>query len=106
MPNDLNGGTGRLRNIQDDPFAVRANRETTAGELLFSYDPTPGTWMYEWDNDRAEDAKFAFNLGFVFPSSPNSARCRGWILSKSYFFCLSECGPCTRFMGSTFSNCI
>ena len=35
MPNDLNGGTGRLRNVQDDPFAVRANRETTAGELLF-----------------------------------------------------------------------
>ena len=55
MPNDMNGGTGRLRNIQDDPFAVRSNRETTAGELLLSYDPTPGTWMYEWDNDRAED---------------------------------------------------
>jgi hypothetical protein len=22
--------------------------------------------MYEWDNDFAEDAKFAMNLGFVF----------------------------------------
>ncbi|WP_299887213.1 glycosidase [uncultured Lacinutrix sp.] len=65
MPNDVSG-PGRLRNIQDDPFAVRANRETTAGELLLTYDPTPGTWMYEWDNDRAEDAKFAMNLGFVF----------------------------------------
>ena len=72
MPNDLNGGPGRLRNVQDDPFAVRANRETTAGELLLTYDPTPGTWMYEWDNDRAEDAKFAFNLGFVYRHHPTA----------------------------------
>ena len=71
MPNDVQA-PGRLRNIQDDPFAVRANRETTAGELLLSYDPTPGTWMYEWDNDRAEDAKFAFNLGFVFKHHPTA----------------------------------
>ncbi|MCL6296403.1 glycosidase [Jejuia spongiicola] len=71
MPNDVQA-PGRLRNIQDDPFAVRANRETTAGELLLSYDPTPGTWMYEWDNDRAEDAKFAFNLGFVYKHHPTA----------------------------------
>ncbi len=71
MPNDVQA-PGRLRNIQDDPFIVRANRETTAGELLFSYDPTPGTWMYEWDNDRAEDAKFAFNLGFVYKHHPTA----------------------------------
>jgi hypothetical protein len=30
---------------------VRGNRETVAGELLLTYDPTPGTWMYDWDND-------------------------------------------------------
>lgn len=71
MPNDVQA-PGRLRNIQDDPFAVRANRKTTAGEILISYDPTPGTWMYEWDNDRAEDAKFAFNLGFVYRHHPTS----------------------------------
>jgi hypothetical protein len=42
-----NGGDapGRLRNFIDDPFAVRGNRETTAGELLITFDPTPGTWM-------------------------------------------------------------
>jgi hypothetical protein len=28
----------KLRNIQDDPFAVRGNRETVAGEVLLSYD--------------------------------------------------------------------
>ena len=71
IPNDVEA-PGRLRNIQDDPFAVRANRETTAGEILFTYDPTPGTWMYEWDNDRAEDAKFAMNLGFVYRHHPTS----------------------------------
>ncbi|MFT4699037.1 MAG: hypothetical protein ACI9SJ_002197 [Flavobacteriaceae bacterium] len=71
MPNDVQA-PGRLRNIVDDPFAVRSNRETTAGELLITYDPTPGTWMYEWDNDRAEDAKFAFNLGFIYRHHPTA----------------------------------
>ncbi len=71
IPNDV-GGAGRLRNIQDDPFAVRSNRKTTAGELLLTFDPTPGSWFYEWDNDRAEDAKFAFNLGFVYRHLPTT----------------------------------
>lgn len=63
---------GRPRNILDDPFAVRANRETVAGEILFTYDPTPGTWMYEWDNDMAEDAKFAISSGFIYRHLPTS----------------------------------
>tara|TARA_R110000787_G_scaffold59922_10_gene135872 strand:+ start:15960 stop:19241 length:3282 start_codon:yes stop_codon:yes gene_type:complete len=71
MPGDV-GGTGRLRNITDDPFAVRANRETVGGELLLTYDQTPGTWMYEWDNDRAEDAKLAISAGFVYRHLPTS----------------------------------
>lgn len=62
----------RPRNILDDPFSVRSNRETMAGELLLSYDPTPGTWMYEWDNDRAEDAKFAFNIDFIYRHLPTT----------------------------------
>ncbi len=28
--------------------------------------------MYEWDNDRAEDAKFAMNVGFVFRHLPTT----------------------------------
>ncbi|WP_421798757.1 glycoside hydrolase family 2 TIM barrel-domain containing protein [Haliscomenobacter sp.] len=63
---------GRPRNILDDPFAVRSNRETVAGEILFTYDPTPGTWMYEWDNDIAEDARFAINAGFVYRHLPTT----------------------------------
>jgi hypothetical protein len=61
---------GRPRNILDDPFSVRSNREMVAGELLLTYDPTPGTWMYEWDNDRTEDAKFAVSADVVYRRLP------------------------------------
>lgn len=71
MPGDL-PAPGRARNILDDPFAVRHNRETVAGELLLTYDPTPGTWMYAWDSDISEDAPFAFSAGFVFRHHPTT----------------------------------
>ena len=57
---------GVARNILDDPFIVRSNREQTAAEILFTFDPTPGTWMYDWDNDKTEDSKFAVSAGFVY----------------------------------------
>jgi hypothetical protein len=60
----------RPRNILSDPFSVRGNRETVGGELLLTYDPTPATWMYEWDNDRMEDAKFAISADFVYRHLP------------------------------------
>ncbi|MBL7844270.1 MAG: glycosidase [Cyclobacteriaceae bacterium] len=76
IPGDIgspeNPSPARPRNILDDPFVVRSNRETVGGELLLTFDPTPGTWMYEWDNDRAEDAKFAANIGFVFRHLPTT----------------------------------
>lgn len=71
MPNDVQA-PGRLRNILDDPFIVRGNRETTAGEILLTFDPTPATWMYQWDNDRAEDAKLAVSAGFVYRHHPTA----------------------------------
>ena len=71
IPSDV-PAPGRPRNILDDPFAVRANREQVAGEILFTFDPTPGTWMYKWDSDRSEDAEFAFNLGFVYRHLPTT----------------------------------
>jgi len=63
---------GRPRNIVDDPFAVRSNRETTAGELLIAYDPTPATWMWAWDNDEMEDAAFAMSADFVYRHHPTT----------------------------------
>lgn len=66
------GAPGRPRNILTDPFVVRANRETVAGELLLTYDPTPGTWMYQWDSDRSEDSKFALSAGLVYRHLPTT----------------------------------
>jgi hypothetical protein len=71
MPN--NGkALGRLRNFIDDPFAVRWNTETTAGESLFTFDPTPGAYMYNWDHNVCEDAEFAISAGFVFRHLPTT----------------------------------
>jgi hypothetical protein len=71
---DKNGNsvTVPLRNIISDPFAVRSNRKTLGGEFLLTYDPTPATWFYEWDNDMAEDAKFAFSTDFVYRHLPTT----------------------------------
>jgi hypothetical protein len=71
IPNSVTA-PGRPRNILEDPFVVRSNREQVAGEILFTYDPTPGTWMYDWDSDRSEDAGLAFSLGFVYRHLPTT----------------------------------
>jgi len=71
IPNSV-AAPGRPRNILEDPFVVRSNREQVAGEILFTYDPTPGTWMYDWDSDRSEDAGLAFSLGFVYRHLPTT----------------------------------
>ena len=93
VPNDVNA-PGRLRNVIDDPFAVRGgNRETTAGEILLTYDPTPGTWMYQWDNDRAEDAKFAMNLGFVYRHHPTAQDAHVGFLATRTFFAFPTSAP-------------
>ena len=92
MPNDV-GAPGRLRNVISDPFAVRGNRETTAGEMLITFDPTPGTWMYAWDNDRAEDAKFAMNLGFVYRHLPTTMDAHIGFLANRQFFAFPTSVP-------------
>ncbi len=69
IPSDVSA-PGRPRNILDDPFAVRWNRETIAGELLITYDPTPGSWMYEWNSDEIEDAPLAVSAGIVYRHHP------------------------------------
>jgi len=62
-------GTGlpkiKARTIATDPFSVLGNRSAKSAELYFTYDPTPGTFFYEWDNDVKEDADFAFNVGLT-----------------------------------------
>ena len=63
---------GRPRNILDDPFAVLGNRETVGAELMLTWDPTPGTWMWAWDNDVREDASLAASLGLVYRHLPTT----------------------------------
>jgi hypothetical protein len=63
---------GRPRNVIDDPFAVRANREMMGAEILLNFDPTPATWMWAWDNDTREDAPLAASLGFTFRHFPTT----------------------------------
>ena len=93
MPNN-GAAPGRLRNFVDDPFVVRdGNRQTTAGELLFTFDPTPGTYMYQWDNDRTEDAKFAFNLGFVYRHLPTTQDAAIGFLANRSFFAFDKSAP-------------
>lgn len=92
MPNDVNA-PGRLRNIQADPFIVRANRETVGGELLLTYDPTPATWMYDWDNDMAEDAKFAISTGLVYRHLPTTQDAAIGFLSNRTAFAFAKSAP-------------
>ena len=93
IPNNF-GGAARLRNVIDDPFAVRnGNREMFGSEILFTYDPTPGTWMYQWDNDRAEDAKFAMNLGFVYRRLPTAMDAHIGFLADRTFFAFPTSAP-------------
>ncbi len=71
MPGDV-PSPGRPRNVLDDPFAVRGNREQTAGEVLITYDPTPASFFYQWDNDFREDAKLAASVGFLVRHYPTT----------------------------------
>ncbi|WP_298302757.1 glycosidase [Flavobacterium sp.] len=92
MPNGVDA-PGRLRNILDDPFIVRANRKTVGGELLLTYDPTPATWMYEWNNDMVEDAKFAFSTGFVYRHLPTTQDAAIGFLSNRTPFAFERSAP-------------
>jgi len=71
IPSDVQS-PGRPRNFLADPFAVRGNRETIAGEFLVTYDPEPATWFWAWDNDYRENAKFAGAVGLVFRHQPTT----------------------------------
>jgi hypothetical protein len=92
MPNGVDA-PGRLRNILDDPFIVRANRETVGGELLLTFDPTPGTWMYEWNNDMMEDAKFAISTGFVYRHLPTTQDAAIGFLANRTPFAFEKSAP-------------
>ena len=92
IPGDV-PSPGRPRDILNDPFAVRANREMTAGELLLSYDPTPATWMWAWDNDVREDAGFAASLGYTYRHMPTTQDASIGILANGQSFAFPGAPP-------------
>ena len=77
------------RNRDDDPFAVLDNREARSAEIFFTYDPTPGTWFYDWDNDMKEDAPFAYNIGLTGTRYPKD--------TDAYLFFFEEGGTNASF---------
>jgi hypothetical protein len=62
----------RPRNVLQDPFAVRDNREMLGFELLLVFDPTPATWFFSWDRELREDARFAASLDAIYRVQPTS----------------------------------
>ncbi|MCE9673879.1 hypothetical protein LY474_39400 [Myxococcus stipitatus] len=62
----------RARNVLADAFTVLDNRETLGAELLITYDPTPGTWFWQWDREMREDAFFAAGLDIVYRHQPTA----------------------------------
>jgi hypothetical protein len=102
---DLVGTTGRTRNTQDDPFAVRGNRETTAGELVVTYDPTPATWMWNWDNDVRENADFAASMGFSMRKHHSTADAGLFISDTEMVFAFPGATPARDFGDLWEVNC-
>ena len=49
--------------------------------------------MYEWDNDRTEDAKFAFSSGFVFRHLPTTQDAAIGFLSNRTSFAFAKSAP-------------
>ena len=65
-----------LRNILDDPFVVRENRETIAGQFTLVYDPTPSTWFWMWDRIDRETSAFAMALRGTYWHRPTAQDAR------------------------------
>jgi hypothetical protein len=81
------------RNFLDDPFIVRENRETTAVELLLVYDPTPGSWMWMWDNFVREDARFSAAIDAVYRMQPTSTDSHIGFLADGTLFSFDAAPP-------------
>lgn len=83
----------RPRNLLQDPFWVRENRETVGFELMLSYDPTPATWAWAWDNVIREDADFAAWVNFVYRILPTSQDAAVGVSAEGLFFGFPGAAP-------------
>jgi hypothetical protein len=55
--------------------------------------------MYQWDNDRSEDAKFAMNLGFVWRHLPTTMDAHIGFLATREFFAFPNSAPARPIVG-------
>ena len=83
----------RSRNFLQDPFAVLDNRETYAGEVMLVWDPTPGTYFFQWDNNYREDAALAGSLHFTYKHQPTSRDASFGFLADGTLFAFPGAPP-------------
>lgn len=81
------------RNVLDDPFVVRGNQEQIAYELLLSYDPTPASFMWSFDNIEREDALLAASVDFVFRNYRQSQDASIGVLGDGTLFAFASAPP-------------
>jgi hypothetical protein len=62
-------------------------------EILVTYDPTPATWMWAWDNDIREDASMAWSLGLVFRHLPTTQDAAIGVLANGQTFAFPAAPP-------------
>jgi len=67
--NGYSKGQEDLESFLMIPFVVRANRETTAGELLLTWDQ-PRYLDVEWDTNVLKSAKLDLSVPDLFSPSP------------------------------------
>ena len=80
----------RLRNILDDPFVVRANREQLARDSI-TFDPHRRPIIM--NGITFADAKFAMNAGFVYRHLPTSQDASIAVSQQRTFFPFSGAAP-------------
>jgi hypothetical protein len=86
-------GIAAARNQFRDPFWVRSNREMLGAELLLTFDPTPDTWFWTWDNAQKENARFAASLDFVYKRLPTSTDAAVAVSKEKYPFAFLRAPP-------------
>lgn len=73
-----------LRNVLDDPFVVRDNRETLAAQFTLVFDPNPADWFWAWDRADRESSPFAFGVRSTYWHYPTSQDSRVAIFDAGF----------------------
>lgn len=95
----FDAGTGtfqpglRPRNLLNDTFAVLDNREMTGAELLFVYDPTPDSWIHDWNNSERETASFAASLDIIYRKLHSNRDANLGVLAGGQVFAFGSAPP-------------